>query len=448
VAEIIVAMVQRDESIDSALRVKWSNANKQARFSDFKTAVPAAAAVMTPPNSANLPQRLFQTPGQHQNGPSTSSSSAYFMDVSHISDSSNFTCSTPSFMREVPSRASFQYSDSALFGGTASQARAIISPASQDSTVVGTSQAGGNFFNITLNQPAAEPPKWIVLDSPTDAPAFYSWVKKNRGKKKKGLFGIHGPRSPDEAKERLQSKPFFFNDSTTYQDTFTAKLRKFCNNFKTMLQDFSFNYHQWPLGEELSRLMITDAFAKCFDSHETIKGPDGSTLVPKCSNLSLIREQIRQKKSQKGHDGQPLPLENIINHIVDHFEKNDILIRSRKGLDYPMKPWNTVARKQKPARQFNQIRPAHSSAGIAKPHRPQTNLPRCANCGSKGHLCGEKTCYTFGHPKGKGSQGVWAEGTPSLKLTPPEWKEWNATRHSVFYSYPENQDKKREPRNA
>jgi hypothetical protein len=496
VEEIIFAMVQKDDSIDPALRVKWSNAKKQAIFTVVASGA-ASDAVMTP---AKLSQQFFQTPGK-QNEPVSSSSSAFFMDVSNISGVSNFNCSTPSFMKEVPSRASFQFSDSALFGGTASQARAILSTAGQDSTVGGVPQAGGNYFNITLNQPAAEPPKWIILESPTDSPAFYNWVKKNRRemlrvdtvdckklnqlvgedvreevsriiyehKQKmpsmfhsgfpypelwkhvsdeyllKILFGIHGPRSPEEAKERLQSKVFFFNDSTTYQDTFTPKLRKFCNNFKTMLQDFSFNVHQWPLGEELSRLMITDAFAKCFDSQETIKGPDGISFVPKCSNLSLIREQIRQKKSQK-LDGQPLPLEYIINHIVDHFEKNDILIRSRKGLDYPIKPWNTTARKQKPMRQFNQITPAPGRNGIAKPPRPPANFPRCANCGSKGHLCGERTCYTFGHPKGKGPQGVWAEGTPSLKLTPDEWKEWNSTRHAIFYAYPENQAKKREPR--
>ena len=482
VESIIFAMVQKDDSIDPALRKKWSDFQQTKSSKELEQphfASPNTPMAFTAP--AVIPTNLFRTPP----GPANQTMSAYFTDIAHLPGASDFIRrpATPSFMNEVPSRVAFPLSDSAIFGDTRPRATCSATPAQ----VVGSGSA--NSFHITLNQPSAEPPKWVILESPTDSKAFYKWIKKNRAemlrvddvdRKKLNtlvgedvreevsriicehkqkmpsmfhvefpypslwkhvsdeyllmiLFGLHGPRSADEAKERLQAKLFFFNDSTQWQDTFTAIIRKFCNGFKTTLQDFSFNTHQWPQGEELTRTMIVDAFTKCFDNKDTIKGPDGSTMVPKCSNMAIVREQIRQKKA--------LPLEQIINHILDHFEKNDILIRSRKGLNYNIKPWNLNARKP---RQFNQVAPAHQRNGVAKPPRPPTNFPRCANCGSKGHLCGERTCYTFGHPKGRGASGVWPEGEKSLALNPNEWKEWNASRHAIFYGYSENQAKKRE----
>jgi hypothetical protein len=68
--------------------------------------------------------------------------------------------------------------------------------------------------------------------------------------------------------------------------------------------------------------------------------------------------------------------------------------------------------------------------------------PRCNNCGSKGHKCGERTCFLFGHPKGKGLLGEWPDGTPSLRLDIDDYKQWSVKRKPIFYAYPENQGKK------
>jgi hypothetical protein len=135
-----------------------------------------------------------------------------------------------------------------------------------------------------------------------------------------------------------------------------------------------------------------------------------------------------------------------MNHLTDHFERQDSVIRSTKGLAYLVTPWNFQAKKGK-KRDFNQMSaPANQGApkaGGGKPPRPPALFPRCNNCGSKAHACGERTCYLFGHAKGLGANGHWAEGTPSLKLPPPEWSAWKIIRHSIFYSYPENQNKKK-----
>ncbi len=192
--------------------------------------------------------------------------------------------------------------------------------------------------------------------------------------------------------------------------------------------------------------MIIDAFASQFTSTDTTSGPDGQTQVPRCSNLKVICTKIRENKGR--------PLEELISLLTEHFERLDDSIKANKhGVAYPIVPWRLPSKK----RNFNQIqgggaavakppkaqRPTSAPRGQGGAVKPATQYPRCNNCGSKGHACGERTCYLFGHPKGLGMNGNWPEGTPSLRLDKPEWKLWNDVRHGVFYSYPENQGRAR-----
>jgi hypothetical protein len=179
--------------------------------------------------------------------------------------------------------------------------------------------------------------------------------------------------------------------------------------------------------------MIFEAFSECFSSTEMCKGPDGSTMVPKCQNLAIIREKIREKKSDK------LPLDEVIHHIIDHFERLDVAVRQQKGLRYAVSPWNVQGATKR--RSFNQVQ----GGGVAKAANTNSNtprLPRCGNCGRKSHKNGERNCYLFGHAKGRGADGSWADGEASLKLDDSEWKAWKATRDPIFYGYPENKKKK------
>jgi hypothetical protein len=277
-----------------------------------------------------------------------------------------------------------------------------------------------------------------VLFNDADCPYPNDWQSVSNQLLLKVLFGLHGPRNANAAVDRLVARPFFFNDSTTYQDLFCAKLRKFCNEFKTQIKDFAFNHHQWPINDVLTRDMIRDALVKCFSSSDTVKGKDGS-LVPKCSNLPTVREIIKQKKV--------LSIEEIMNHVIDHFERIDVSIRSSKGVSYAIVPWNIQAKKAN-KRAYNAITPGQGGAqgggAAARPPRPPPAFPRCCNCGSKMHAGTERNCYLWGHPKGKGATGVWPEnGGPSLRLEPQEWKDWKVIRHAIFYSYPENAGLKR-----
>ena len=192
--------------------------------------------------------------------------------------------------------------------------------------------------------------------------------------------------------------------------------------------------------------MIVEAFSEGFSDTSTVLGPDKTTQVVKCSNLKKIREFIREHKAST--------LEEIISFIVSHFERLDTTVRSNSKVKYDVTPWRQDAggaggaKPNGKKRKFNQI--AQSDAGVhaisasgggGAARKPPTGNPRCNNCGSKGHVCGERTCFLFGHPKAKGPDGNWPEGTPSLRLTPEEYKAWSVTRKPIFYGYPENQPK-------
>ena len=484
IVDILLAMIQRDSTIPYNVSKHWTAyaAASRAKFEDRLTPSPHNSRQQLEA-SAILPNALFQSPVAGNLG-QTISTPAYFTGSqrpeTHRTDS-------PSFLKEIPSRASM--SDASLFSDS-SQSRSSV--ASTLTHAVGGMSSPGH-FSITLNQATTNPPEYIILESTSDPAAFHAWLRKNRKetlmaravdrkplselcgqdvREEVGriigasrtlnhiifdeqnpfptqwcqvsdylllriLFGLHGPRTSEAAAARLTARLFHFNDGTTYQDQFVGKLRKFCNEFKTTLNDFAHNFHQWPKNDELKRDTIRDCFSKCFDSTETIKGRDGVTMVPKCKNIEKVKTLIKQKKE--------LPLEEIMNHIIDHFDEKDIQIRTIKGLAYDTVPWNLQGRGKK--RQFNQVAQGGGgraqTPGNGRPPRPPPAFPRCCNCGSKAHKSDERNCYLWGHPKGKGEKGVWEDGVgPSLRLNPQEWKEWKAIRHATFYAYPENKGRK------
>lgn len=482
---ILAHLIEKDSSMNSNVRESWVQFQVLQCQQDSESSANGQRATATP-TSAFVPQSLFSTP--HVGGavrPRASSLPAIFsgrqsFKLAPVNDS------PAPFLKECGSPDDFSLEDSSLFANTT---RAAVT---SGATNIGGQAFGSNGINITINQPSATPPKYIILNCASDSVEFYNWIRKNRKETLlalpvdrrnlsqlvseevkdevarilkhlgpsnkfyfsgescpypsswsevtdhlllKILFSINGPRSAADAKIRLKSRLFFFNDSTTPQDKFTTKLRKYCNEFKGTLKDFAYTYHMWEENDELEHTMIVEAFSDCFHNVEQIKGPDGISMVPKSRNYAKVREMIRERKS--------LPLEDIINHIVDAFERIDIAVRSNRAVTYDVKPWKVDESKKK-KRNFNQI-----SGGQAekqqnkKPPRPPAEHPRCANCGRKSHLCGERTCYLFGHPKGRGANGEWAAGEPSLFIEKDEMKVWKVTRDPIYYGYPENQRHKR-----
>jgi hypothetical protein len=356
-----------------------------------------------------------------------------------------------------------------------------------------------------LNQPAAKPPNYPILQVASDPAAFYTWVRSCRKESLhcmpvdrrplnqlvsvdvkeeiarillnardsgdptmfdqdapypaswpevtdklllRVLFGLNGPQSAAEAKERCKKLVFYFNDSTTFQNFFTAKLRKHCNKFKSDLADCSYSVRKWPKGQHFTHHMIVEAFTEGFASTETIKGKPGTSApVPRCKNLYIIREFLREHKGKL--------LDEIVTILLDHFEALDIAVRTTRGISYDVVPWVTVRDNKRsrgvaqidaeetPNAQVNQVSGGAAHQRPPKTAKPATNNPRCNNCGSKGHTCSERTCFLWGAPGAKGANGEWAEGTPSLKLVTEDWATFSKVRKPVFYSYPENAKKPR-----
>jgi len=474
----IVALMALDSTIQPQVE-KWDNARKSFIETIHRVKLPEKLGNTFLSPIGRLP--LMATPSIASSASASTSKSA----------------STPAFLSQIPSRSSLM-DDTLLFqdatdessNGRVSLSGGAAAPSSASAAVLGGSIA------ITINQPSVLP-KYEILENVKDAESFYIWLRKTRKenliadeadrkpfrnllsqdakyevvrfinstkkddptnakllfddsapfpKKWIGvtdtlvlrvLFRLNGPINVEEARDRLQKYPFFFPDATTPQNKFTSKLRSWCNTFTQMVQDLEYNCSQWPKGEELTPLMLKDAFTACFQNSETTFGPDGTTIVPKSSNLYYIRNFLK--------DNKKLTLEEIIEKLVGKFEARDLAIRHNKTSGYTVVPWKTKEVKNKQKRQLNQVVPVVAAATVPRKSRadgkPPTNNPRCNNCGSKGHLCSERTCFFWGHPKAKGPNGSWPEGTPSLNLSTEEYKAWKLIRHEVFYSYPENQKK-------
>lgn len=487
---ILVDLIEKDTTIDEELREAW----KQIRAPNLLNFNERASATMIhqtmPPSSALLPQALFQTPsvGGAVRATSAPSIPAIFSSRTASLFQGTAAYSPPSFLTECGSPDDFSMEDSTLFANT-NRAAMTAGSARLEST-----SGGGNGFSITINQPSATPPKYVILNCASDSTEFYNWIRKNRKESLlalpvdrrtlsqlvsedvkeeiyrimrhlgptnafyfnadtcpwprswpevsdhlllKILFTMNGPRTAAEAKLRLKSRSFYFNDSTTSQDKFTTKLRKFSNDFKGTLKDFAYTTHMWELGDKLEHAMIIEAFSDCFTNVEQIKGPDGTTMVPKSRNYAKVKEMIREHKGQ--------PLEEIVHFIVDAFERVDIAVRSSRSITYDVKPWKSDDSNKGRKRGFNQVagQADQKNAKNARPARPATEFPRCNNCGRKSHACGERSCYLFGHPDARGPQGTWADGEQSLFIEKEKMKAWKITRDPVFYGYPENQRQKK-----
>jgi hypothetical protein len=476
----IIDLVTKDLSIESSVRGEWEQLRAVATpFLNPQR----AAALPTQQFSPSTPQILFPTPSFGATRALHSATpSAIFGGRTTYENSLNR--SVPSFLRECGSPDDFSLEDTSLFANTT---RASVS----NSNISGAHMLAGGGMSITINQPSATPPKYIILECASDPVAFYNWIRKNRKESLlalpvdrrtlsqlvgedvkdevarilkalgpsnsfyfnaetspyprnwpevsdhlllKILFSINGPRSAHEAKSRLKQRLFWFKDSTTSQDKLTPKLRKFCNEFKNNLKDFAYTHHLWAENDILEHNMVVEAFSDCFANTEQIKGPSG-TMVPMSVNYAKIREMIRERKQ--------LPLEEIIHFIIESFERVDIQVRGCKSINYDTKPWNDDDSRKGRKRNVNQISGGKTQENNAKkPPRPPAAFPRCANCGRKSHACGERTCHLFGHAKGRGEKGVWADGEASLWLDPAEQKAWKIVRDTVFYSYPENQKEK------
>jgi hypothetical protein len=430
-----------------------------------------------------LERALFNTPqaGGAARTLSVASTPAFF-GGRRLTNEQSANKAPPPFLKECGSPADFQMEDSSLFAQTT---RAAVSANASN-----FGQALGGGISITINQPSATPPKYIVLNCASDSTEFYNWIRKNTKESllalpvdrrnlsqlvsedvkeevyrilrqlgasnkfyfdencpypkswpdvndhllKKILFGINGPRSAAEAKSRLKLRLCHLNDSTTSQDKMTTKMRKFFNDFKGTLKDFSYTWHMWEEDDKLTHEMIVEALSDCFTNVEQIKGPDGVSMVPKSRNYAKIKEMIRERKSQT--------VEEIVHYIIDSFERVDMAVRSSKSITYDVKPWKTEVQGKK--RGFHQIAQSTTEKAAKKQQqRPPADHPRCNNCGRKSHACGERSCYWFGHASGRGAQGVWKDGEPSLWLEKEDQKAWKQTRDPVFYGYPENQRPKK-----
>ena len=490
---VLHALVAKDPLVGIDIKANW-RASKG--IPSAVAADPLAAAATTP-----TPKTLFTTPA-------SAAGERYQLDSGGAGIHPSRVQGEPSFLSEIrSSRGNFSFDDSALYSSERVHEQSRVSMTPSGGSVLATPGAAGNpmQFNITLNQPAAKPPNYPILQSATTVDEVYSWLKTCRKEsahcmpvdkrplhqlcseevknvvsrlivvsrtKDPALFdaeapnpaswpavtdkfllrvllGIVGPCSAEEAKLKLKKIVFFFNDSTTNQALFTHKLRKHCLRFTQDLGDFSYSSRRWPKNDVLSHNMIVEAFASGFSSTETIKNKEGSAQVPRCSNLATIRDLIRENKSKPD-----FTLDDIINVLLDYFEAIDIAVRTRRGVGYEITPWIVQNQKNK-KRKFGQLaaqepEAVHGGGGAAvnqvsqrpaKTVRPSSDNPRCNNCGSKGHLCSERTCFLWGAPGAQGPNGNWPDGTPSLKLKPEDWLVFSKKRKELFYSYAENQGK-------
>ena len=398
----------------------------------------------------------------------------------------------PKFLSEVATRSQFSLEHASMPPPAVNTTTMI--PSAGGCTTASASAAGGNGvqnISITLHQPTQQKYNWVILDNLENRTAFMTWVKKNRRERiicdqanqrsfasllgaevrddvirtyqtypqiftsnvsimsysdisdellMHILFFKFGPRNAIDAKLRLSEVKFRFDDSNTYQDRFAAKLRRYCAEWRQTLLDFKYTCKLWPIEDDLSHQSIVDAFLSCFTPEEDIVGPDGRTKVAKCSSMQAIRDMVRENKHHK--------LDAIIDVITRRFENADATIRSDPLLKHSVQPWRTQGPFNAKKRKFNQTG-ADRLKNFKQPAEATTkseSFPRCNNCGSKGHPCTERRCYFWGHPKGKGKDGVWQDGEASLRLLDDEFKDWKGIRHSIFYSYPEN--KKVNPKNT
>jgi hypothetical protein len=464
ISNLLRDMIQKDNSLSNVERGSWSEAIVPTVQPN-----PCEMLVATPP----VQKQLFSTPDRAKSP------------------------SAP-FLKEIKGKLEFGLDDANLFSSDHTSSRVTVAGTPRgvpnaDFSDASMTPTGG--FTINISQQPADKPNYVILDACDNPVEFFKWLRKNREESElalpanrrplkdlltkdcklevarciltantddveifdkespyphkgwesvtdklllKVLHKKNGPPCASEAKSILRNTKHRFNDATTEQKLFTGKFRKHCKRFSEHLENFDYLYRLWPAHDKiLSHDMIIDAFAETFDDKSTVLAADNTTQVPRCSNLPKIREMIRENKG--------LDLQDVMTLIIEHFERLDTTIRSNPNAKYLVYPWRKSDKPEqagnKRNRNFNQVQAGGGAAGIAKhpkPPRPPTNFPRCANCGSKGHLCGERTCFLFGHPQGRGPSGEWADGEKSLNLPKEEYKAWSIKRKPVFFSYSEN----------
>jgi hypothetical protein len=453
VVTAITKLIIQDESIQHKLREAWSQ-----HLQDLTSSYTARASTVR-----NSQQQMV--------GGSVMGHSV--LPAQHSSPTSTVVKS-PSFMSEIPTRLNFN------FNGPSQQVASDVTHPGIGNTA--TAVAGGGNVHVTFHTPSSQQSNFRILEELRDV-TFYNWLKHNRKELLladtanrrpfsalisqevkeeiatdlirsgtsvsswsqvtddmvlKVLFKMFGPRNSRDAKTRLSDKLLNFDDSTTYQDRWLPKLRLHFNLFKTTLSDFVFNFPSWPEGDDLNRERIVDALLASVPAPPEIMGPDGKTKVSQCANMIHVRDMIRENKRS--------PVEDIMNKIIQRFEVIDHSVKADPLVKYAVSPWKTSGRFDARKRKYNPITADQAGNNDAKkPNHGPSDKPRCNNCGSKGHACGERTCYLWGHPKAKGANGRWPVGTPSLRLEDSEWTEWKAERDPVFYAYPENVRKKQSP---
>ena len=460
-------MIKNDNSLSDVDRKKWS---EQGQVADESTRrlLPVTGENLSP----NVQKILFETPNK-----------------------------TPSpvapFLKEIKSNSEFGLDDANLFSSDRCSSRVTVEGSPRGALSADSVDPSGG-FTINFTQQPAVAPNYMILDTVDNSVEFFKWLRKNREESELALpanrrplkdlmtksckleiarvilecrqedpyiFGIespyplkgwvevtdklilkvlhkkNGPPCASEAKRVLRETKFFFNDATTEQKLFTGKLRKHCQRINEHIENFDFMFRLWPVHDNvLSHAMIIDAFSEGFDDKSTVLGSDNTTQVAKCRNLVKIREMIREKKE--------LSLQKIQAELIAYFERLDTTIRANPKAKYDVYPWRKSDKPEnagnKKKRNFNQVAAGGGGGGAEgnpnakKPPRPPTNFPRCANCGSKGHPCGERTCFLFGHPQGKGPDYQWAEGEQSLRIPKDDYVAWSKTRKPIFFGYPEN----------
>ena len=471
VEKLLHELVAIDTLLSSNIKDSWSKAKEFSASSTLGAVTPALHQNHSSPMSNGFtPTSLFHTPQGNFQAPSHSSGAATGGDPrqGHPPSFMREIASRSDF--------SFDDSALFSSERTHSLARAAVTAVPHAVAIPGIANTIGQaptMLHITLNQPSAKPPNYPILCNASVPEEFYNWLRTVRKESLncqpvdrrmlnqlvsqevqqeigriivesrsrdpylfdghdleypthwaavsdklllRVLFRLNGPLSAAEAKLRLKKLKFFFNDSTTLQSAFCNKLRKHCNKFKCDLADFAYTAYKWRAGEDLTHEMIIEAFTEGFSSTDMIKNAQGAS-VARCKNLPIVREIVREKKR--------FPLDDIINAILDHFEELDNAIRANRGIGYDVTPWVSQGKAKK--RSFNQITTTsnegantNGTAGVnqvsaaqpRKVQRPPTNNPRCNNCGSKGHLCSERTCFLWGAPGALGADGKWIDGTP------------------------------------
>ena len=272
--------------------------------------------------------------------------------------------------------------------------------------------------------------KPVVIEQLKEEMGFVDWEDVTDDQVLFFCLRRFGPRTSREAKNRLESVTFYFNDATMNQDTFTSKLVKFFADKLVMLADFAHAAEHWVIGDELTAFMLQDVITALFPVDDKIDSKDGKTKVLKSSNNAVIRQLIRENRGKTFKELAAL--------IKAHFRARDDKIAACEGSKYDIEPWlgkgkdSSTASGKTAIGGKRKIQQVKAAAAPASKKKLIAKTPRCKNCGKRGHSATKDECLLWGHPKAKGPEGTWAEDEKSLHLPDGEFKPWCETRSDFF----------------